>query len=1017
MLLTSAEPVIHAPQVWAMGYTGSGQTVAIINSGVDRTHPFLNNHVIAEACYSGGGSTTRSNCPGGGTIQTGTGSASPSTCFTKSNDAICAHGTHVSGIAAGYQSSNFSGVAPNANIIAIDVFSSVTGGITAYDSDIISGLNYVYNLRSSYSIAAVNMSLGDAGRGSSTYCDSASSSMTSIFQTLRNVGIAPVVATGNNGWSNFVSFPACISSAVSVGASTDADAVSSFSNTSGSIQSLFAPGSSITSSVPVGSIADGNGTGYATWDGTSMATPFITGAFAVYRQLSPGASVDTIANLFRATGHSITVSGGSVPRLDLLAAISGTILTPPNDLIGNATSINSLPYNVVQGNIAYATTTGGDPVYCQSVSQTVWYRFTSPVTQSLSVNTIGSNYDTVLAVFNAGTLASVGCDNDSGGNHTSSLTVNVTQGTTYYIGIGVYGAGAPSNASLTLNVSGGGAPPLTKGNTFQDNSGYLLYNGGWGTASNGAYSGGTSHFSGAPGASVTFTISANAGDRLTILRATGPDKAPIQVCFSGIYSCQTFTSQSDYLYYQQPYTVFVPWTATYPVTITHMGSVGQYIDLDAVSLSAAPSALTAGNGFQDSSSNLNYNGAWGSASNEVYDGGSVRYTGVPNSSYSFTVTATAGDRLTLVRSLGPDKGSMRVCFSEVYNCQTVSNNSPVPLFQQAYTVAVPWTATYPVTVTFVGVIGQYLDFDAVALASAPVALTVGGTFQDSDANLTYKGAWASASGSYDGGTTHYSGQAGASVSFSINAISGDRLEITRVMGPDRGTMAVCIGGQCVTYSNYATGLMVQQPLSILLPNSGIYPVTITHTGVTGQYLDLDAVRLSSGPNALTVGTTFEENDSNLVYSGAWGTGSGGGYSGGQVAYTGQPGARVSFMVTATAGQYLVIYRTLAPDKGTMEVCFSQVYACQTVSNVSGGLQFQRPVSIALPWTASYPVTVRFSGSAGQYLDFDKVTISSTLVQALADTPTPTVTDTGTPTPTMTDTGHRLTPIHRCRRRR
>ncbi len=39
-ILDSAEPVIHAPQVWAMGYTGSGQTVAIVDSGVDRTHPF-----------------------------------------------------------------------------------------------------------------------------------------------------------------------------------------------------------------------------------------------------------------------------------------------------------------------------------------------------------------------------------------------------------------------------------------------------------------------------------------------------------------------------------------------------------------------------------------------------------------------------------------------------------------------------------------------------------------------------------------------------------------------------------------------------------------------------------------------------------------------------------------------------------------------------------------------------------------------------------------------------------------
>lgn len=153
--------------------------------------------------------------------------------------------------------------------------------------------------------------------------------MTSIFQLLRSVGIAPVVATGNDhdfNPTNYISFPACISYAVSVGATTDADAVASFSNRS-TIMTLFAPGVSITSSVPVGSVADPGG-GYAAWNGTSMATPFVTGAFAVYRQFSPNSTVDFIVNYFRSTGQSIAISGGTIPRLNLEAAILAS--TPPS---------------------------------------------------------------------------------------------------------------------------------------------------------------------------------------------------------------------------------------------------------------------------------------------------------------------------------------------------------------------------------------------------------------------------------------------------------------------------------------------------------------------------------------------------------------------------------------------------------------------------------------------------------------------------------------------------------------
>jgi subtilisin family serine protease len=75
--------------------------VAVLDTGVDKTHPFLSGKVVEEACYSAGG-----NCPNGATSEVGSGAGVQCTYAA----AACRHGTHVAGIAAG-QGSSFSGVA------------------------------------------------------------------------------------------------------------------------------------------------------------------------------------------------------------------------------------------------------------------------------------------------------------------------------------------------------------------------------------------------------------------------------------------------------------------------------------------------------------------------------------------------------------------------------------------------------------------------------------------------------------------------------------------------------------------------------------------------------------------------------------------------------------------------------------------------------------------------------------------------------------------------------------------
>lgn len=319
--LADSIPLVDGDGAWALGGRGNGQAVAILDTGVARGHPFLGSRVVSEACYSstvaGHGATTL--CPNGLSSQTGTDAATP--CSANG----CDHGTHVAGITSG-SSSSFSGVAPDSSIIAIQVFSLFTdqiGGpqicanagtsspcILTYTSDQIRGLQRVIDLAGTLDIAAINMSLG--GSQHFAACD-ADPRKDSIDQ-LRALGIATVIASGNNGFTDSVGAPGCISTAVTVGSTTKTDGVSSFSNSADMVD-LLAPGSAINSSV--------TGGGFGSKNGTSMATPHVAGAFAAIQSGAPTATVDQIEDALKAGGQPITDTRNSLtkPRIDVDAAL------------------------------------------------------------------------------------------------------------------------------------------------------------------------------------------------------------------------------------------------------------------------------------------------------------------------------------------------------------------------------------------------------------------------------------------------------------------------------------------------------------------------------------------------------------------------------------------------------------------------------------------------------------------------------------------------------------------------
>ena len=315
--LAQSGPLVGAPAAWNVGFDGTGTAIAVLDTGVDKQHLFLAGKVVDEACFSTAvPGMSLSTCPNGLDEQIGPGSGVPCTFDG------CHHGTHVAGISAGNGAEAgqpFSGIARGARIVTIQVYSRFTTAqdcdgsppcVRAFTSDLIAGLERVYSLRASHNVGAVNMSLA-SGRFS-TNCDA--EPIKSMIDTLRSVNIATVIASGHEGLTNTLAYPACVSTAISVGSTTESDTISSFSNVAPFL-SLFAPGSSITSSVPGG--------GFTTLNGTSMATPHVAGAFAILKQAVPGASVSQMLQALQVTGRPVTdVTGITKPRIQVDAALN-----------------------------------------------------------------------------------------------------------------------------------------------------------------------------------------------------------------------------------------------------------------------------------------------------------------------------------------------------------------------------------------------------------------------------------------------------------------------------------------------------------------------------------------------------------------------------------------------------------------------------------------------------------------------------------------------------------------------
>lgn len=234
------------------------------------------------------------------------------------------HGTHVSTTAAGTKY----GVAKNATLVPVRILNCTGSGTYA---TVIAGLDWILSPlnTNSKSQAVLNLSIGGG----------ASSAINDAILRLTNAGITVVAAAGNESTDACTRSPASAPSAITVGATTIVDARASFSNY-GPCVDIFAPGSGITGGW-IGSPSATN-----TISGTSMATPHVAGAAAVFLGLNPRASVAQVADALKAESTKGAVTNIDANTVNNFLYVSptdgGPAIVKPAVIVNTVTGITHL---------------------------------------------------------------------------------------------------------------------------------------------------------------------------------------------------------------------------------------------------------------------------------------------------------------------------------------------------------------------------------------------------------------------------------------------------------------------------------------------------------------------------------------------------------------------------------------------------------------------------------------------------------------------------------------------------
>ncbi|MEU4196066.1 S8 family peptidase [Kribbella sp. NPDC026611] len=304
-LLDQSVPQIGAPVAWKAGFTGKGIRVAVVDTGIDATHPDFKGKIVAAKNFT--------------TDPTGDG---------------LGHGTHVASTIAGTAAASkgkYKGVAPDAELVDAKVCDN-NGGCE--DSAILAGMEWAAVQQKAQ---VINLSLGGADEPGLDPLETAVNRLTA------RTGALFVIAAGNEGPdAGTVSSPGSAASALAVGAVDKKDALADFSSRGPLLDSteikpdLTAPGVGIVAArAKNAQIGDPVGKHYLSLNGTSMATPHVAGSAALLLQQHPAWKAPELKAALMGTAKTMpgqaTYAQGA-GRVDVAHAITDTVLPVPGSL-------------------------------------------------------------------------------------------------------------------------------------------------------------------------------------------------------------------------------------------------------------------------------------------------------------------------------------------------------------------------------------------------------------------------------------------------------------------------------------------------------------------------------------------------------------------------------------------------------------------------------------------------------------------------------------------------------------
>lgn len=266
--MNRARKLVH----WEGKFTGKGVTIAFLDTGICKTSDFDNRILCFKDIVNNKSKSYDDN----------------------------GHGVHISGIACGSGKSSFGkykGIAPNANIVMIKTLDNEGSG---NGSDVLAGIQWIYDNHKKYNIRIVNMSIGTTESGKSD-------PLVAAVEKLWDNGIVVVTAAGNNGPEPYtISSPGTSKKVITVGSSDDSENKTLKKNYSSRGPTreciikpdILAPGSNITSCM----CDDGQ---YKSLSGTSMSTPIVSGAIALLLEKNPDLTPDDVKYMLKLSADNL----------------------------------------------------------------------------------------------------------------------------------------------------------------------------------------------------------------------------------------------------------------------------------------------------------------------------------------------------------------------------------------------------------------------------------------------------------------------------------------------------------------------------------------------------------------------------------------------------------------------------------------------------------------------------------------------------------------------------------------